>query len=177
MTDEQRQYRLKYLWFRVRCVYNMIRFVAILKENLANVEAERYNGLNIEMLMEDEEVEQESFFCFCILWKDFILVWKCYMSWVHWFNLISTPLLLLWPELFPSPSISLWLNEFFFLLNIIVKCFTKKPGSMASDNYDIFVEYLTTNFIFDLISSVPNIFSGMNIVFAPLKIIRIYEID
>ena len=61
-------------------------------------------------------------------------------------------------------------------MNIIINCITKKPGSMASDNYDVFVEYLTSNFILDLIATVPNIFSGMNIVFAPLKIIRVYEI-
>ena len=144
------------------------------KENLASVEEERYSGLNIEMLMEDDENEEESKFCFCIPWNDFILVWKCFMSWVHWFNLISTPLVMLWPDLFPSPSISLWLNELFFFLDMVVKCFTKKPGSLASDNYDLVVEYLTTNFIFDLISSVPNVFSGMNVVFAPLKIVRIY---
>ena len=99
------------------------------------------------------------------------------MSIVHWLNLIATPLVMLWPELFPSPSISLWLIEVFFFLNIIVKCITKKPHSMASDNYDIFVEYLKTNFILDLISTVPNTFSGMNIVFAPLKVIRVYEVD
>ena len=155
----------------------MIRFVNILKANLASVEDDRENGLNFEMLMEDDEHEKESIICFCIPWKDFILVWKCFMSNVHWFNLISTPLVMLWPELFPLPSISLWLSEFFFLMNIIIKCFTKKPHSMASDNYDIFVEYLKTNFILDLISTVPNSFSGMNIVFAPLKLTRIYEID
>ena len=84
---------------------------------------------------------------------------------------------MLWPDLFPAPSVSLWLNEFFFLLDIITKCFTKKPKSIATDNYDIFVQYLSTNFVLDITPTVPNMFSGLNIIFAPLKIIRGYEFD
>lgn len=129
------------------------------------------------MLIEDDEIEHTNKLCGIIAWSDFIYVWKCFMSFVHWFNLISTPLVLLWNELFPSPSYSLWLNEFCYILNMITKCFTKKPKSTATDNYDIFVDYIKSDFIFDLISSVPNVFSGMNIVFAPLKLVRVYEID
>lgn len=177
MTQEERRYRIKYLWFRVRCVYNMMRFVIVLKTNLKNGEDDRENETNLEMLMEDEEFEQVNKLCGFITWASFIFVWRLLMSFVHWFNLISTPLLLLWPELFLSPSYSLWLNEFCFLLNMVTKCFTKKPKSAATDNYDIFVDYFKSNFILDLIATVPNMFSGMNIVFAPLKLVRIYEID
>jgi len=53
------------------------------------------------------------------------------MSFVHWFNLLSTPIVMLWPELFPAPSKALWLNELFFLIDIVTKCFTKKPKSVA----------------------------------------------
>ena len=54
MTDEQKRYRLKYLWFRVRCVLNMIRFIIILKTNLSIADDDRENGLKFEMLMEDD---------------------------------------------------------------------------------------------------------------------------
>ena len=33
MTHDEKRYRVKYLWSRVRTVYNMIRFVFILREN------------------------------------------------------------------------------------------------------------------------------------------------
>ena len=96
---------------------------------------------------------------------------------VHWFNLLTIPIIMLWPEIFPPPNIPLWINELAFLLDIIRKAFTKKQKSIALDSYEIFVEYLTSNFIIDLISSVPNMFSGLNPVFAPLKIFRVYEVD
>lgn len=95
---------------------------------------------------------------------------------VHWFNLLTIPIIMLWPEIFPPPNIPLWINELAFLLDIIRKAFTKKQKSIALDSYEIFVEYLTSNFIIDLISSVPNMFSGLNPVFAPLKIFRVYEV-
>jgi len=62
-------------------------------------------------------------------------------------------------------------------MDMIVSCFKKKTKSFAVDSYDIFVEYLRSNFILDLIVIVPNTFSGLNPVFSPLKFIRVYEIE
>ena len=33
MTPDEKSYRVKYLWFRVRTVYNMIKFIVILRLN------------------------------------------------------------------------------------------------------------------------------------------------
>ena len=85
------------------------------------------------------------------------------MSCVHWLNLVHVPLVMLWNDLFPSPSYLLWSIELFFLLDMIRKCFDRKPRSMASDTYEIFVEYLRSEFPVDLIALVPQIFSGMNV--------------
>lgn len=99
------------------------------------------------------------------------------MSFWHNFNLYSTPILLLWPGTLPRTSILLWLNELAFALDIVRKMVVKKPKSFAMDNYDIFVEYLTSNMAYDLIASVPNLFSGMDPYFTFLKIVRVYEVD
>lgn len=61
-----------------------------------------------------------------------------------------------------SQSYSLWFIETVFLLDILRKCFTRKAGSLATDSYDIFVEYLRGDLILDLISLIPQIFSGMD---------------
>ena len=99
------------------------------------------------------------------------------MSFVLGFNLLVTPITMLWPELFPSPSYSLWLIEASFLVSIVFKAFSKKPKSTATDTYEVFVEYLKSNFVLDIASTIPNVFSGMNPQFTFLKIIRVYEID
>ena len=106
-----------------------------------------------------------------------IFLWLNIMSFFHWANLLAVPITMLWPHLFPSPSFFLWVIEFAFILDIVRKCFTKKPKSLAVDSYDIFVEYIKSNLIIDLFSSVPNTFSGMNNKFTFLKVIRMYEID
>ena len=99
------------------------------------------------------------------------------MSVVHWTNLLLTPFVMLWPELWPSPSYSLWLCEILFLLDILRKSFVKKQKSLATDSYDIFVEYFRSSLIIDLIPLLPSIFSGMNNKFAFLKIMRVNEIN
>lgn len=99
------------------------------------------------------------------------------MSFAHWYNLLTVPALMLWPELFPPPDKSLWLLELFFAMDMVVSCIKKKKKSFAVDSYDIFVEYLRSNFILDVIVIVPNTFSGLNPAFSPLKFIRIYEIE
>lgn len=98
------------------------------------------------------------------------------MSVFHWINLLLTPMVMLWPELWPSPSYSLWLCEIMFLLDILRKCLLKKQKSQAADSYDIFVEYVRSNLIIDLIPLLPSIFSGMDQKFAFLKILRVNEI-
>lgn len=124
------------------------------------------------MIFPKAEVE-EDFQLFEII----IFLWLNIMSFVHWVNLLAVPITMLWPHLFPSPSYSLWMIELAFILDIVRKGFTKKPKSLAVDNYDIFVEYIKSNLIIDLFSSVPNTFSGMNNRFTFLKVIRMYEID
>lgn len=93
---------------------------------------------------------------------DILFMWKILMSFLLWANLLMTPIVMLWPELFPSPSYSLWLIELAYVLNIIVKSISKKPGSTANDTYEFFVEYVKSNFVVDVISTIPNVLSGMN---------------
>ena len=82
------------------------------------------------------------------------------MSVVQWANLLTTPIAMLKPELFPPPSYTFWTIELFFLVDILRKCTTPKPKSMADDVFDIFIEYAQSNLIIDLFSIVPVTFSG-----------------
>ena len=99
------------------------------------------------------------------------------MSFWNWFNMVTTPFIMLYPELWPRESYILWLQEICFFLDIVRKCFVAKEGSITTDSYDIFVEYLQSSMIFDLISTVPNIFGGLHPRFAFLKIVRIHELE
>lgn len=58
------------------------------------------------------------------------------MSFWLWFNLISTPFLILWPDLDQSSKsfwYILWLNELVWLLDMVRKFVDKPKGSKAED--------------------------------------------
>ena len=174
MTPEERKQRIRYLWFRVRCVYNMIRFFNMLRINKEQGDELREDHSPHAMMQDDGEEEESEHWCNK---ENTIVMWQIVMSFLHWLNLLITPIVMLWPELFPSPSALLWLIEVFFIINILLKCGIRKPKSYAIDNYDIFVEYLQSTLPIDVISTLPHFFSAMDNKFTFLRILRVYEID
>ena len=75
MSDEEKKYRIRYLWFRVRTVYNMIRFVVILRQNRDEEQAARGHDEEREMLVEEDEYEGETFVCYCIKLDTVMFAW------------------------------------------------------------------------------------------------------
>ena len=104
-------------------------------------------------------------------------MWKCFMSIFHWANLLTTPIAMLKPEMFPPPGYLFWSIELFFLFDMLRKCTTPRGKTNTDDIYDIFMEYAHTIMILDLLSIVPVTFSGLDPNFTIFKIIRIYEIE
>ena len=52
-----------------------------------------------------------------------------------------------------------------------------KEKSKETDFFDIFVAYLQSKMIFDLIPTIPNVFGGLDPKFAFLKIARIHDVE
>ena len=106
--------------------------------------------------------------------------WKCILSISLWFNLVSTPLIILWPEISDNSESKtmyylLWLNELLFLLDMIRKFFDPPKGSRATDVYEIAVNYMKSTLILDASATVPQVASGLNNSFLWFKIIRLYD--
>ena len=83
-------------------------------------------------------------------WHSFVSLWL-------WFNLITSPFLILWPELQDNKNFwyALWFNELVWLLDIIRKFFDKPKKSRAADSYEVAVEYIKSTLILDVLSSLP----------------------
>ena len=69
------------------------------------------------------------------------MTWYCFISFWLWFNMISTPFIILWPELGSETENKtiyyiLWLNEFIWLVDIVRKPFDKPKKSRATDVYE-----------------------------------------
>ena len=81
------------------------------------------------------------------------------MSYNLWFNLVTTPFIILWPEIQDPDQKTLyyllWLNEFFWILDILRKFFDKPKKSRSRDIYENAVNYMKGTLIFDVISTLP----------------------
>ena len=106
-------------------------------------------------------------------------LWYCILSISLWFNLVSTPLILIWPDITDQGDSKtlyylLWLNELIFLLDIIRKFFDPPKGSRVTDVYEVAVNYMKTILILDAAATLPQAASGLNNNFLWFKIIRLY---
>ena len=106
-------------------------------------------------LLEKENESDESAVCEVFSFDNLRIAWMIMMSFTQWINIILTPIVLLWPDLFPHPDIMLWIVEILFMLDMIRKSMVAKPKSFAKDTYDIFVEYAKSNMILDLMATMP----------------------
>lgn len=109
------------------------------------------------------------------------MIWYSCISFWLWFNMISSPFIILWPELGSEQENKnlyyiLWLNELVWLLDIVRKIFDKPKKSRANDIYENAMAYFKSTLILDIISTLPQIVSGLNTKFVPLKLIRLYQI-
>ena len=105
-------------------------------------------------------------------------IWLVLMSFWLWVNLLSTSWLILWPELREENEFieqALWLNEFFWVMDILRKFFLRRRKHAKGDLFDNAIAYLKSSFIFDLISTLPQVASGLSQRFMYLKFIRIYN--
>ena len=103
------------------------------------------------------------------------------MSVILWFNLVSSPLIILWPEITDTSETkslyyALWLNELCFILDMIRKFFDPPKDFRSDDAYDIAINYIKSTMILDVFASLPQVASGLNNSFVFLKIIRIYQV-
>ena len=103
------------------------------------------------------------------------MVWYCIISIFIWFNLVTSPFVILWPELNEDKTMInlFWLNELIWALDILRKFVDKPKKSRATDPYDIAVAYIKSTLALDVFATLPQVASGLDIKFVPFKIIRL----
>ena len=101
MTPEEKKYRIKYLWYKVKTVKNVIRFlmhITSIKDEA--IQEEEEEELNDKEIMIEEEENETDVLCFGISNDTFVTLWLCLMSIIHWLNVLTTPIAMIWPETF-----------------------------------------------------------------------------
>ena len=91
-----------------------------------------------------------------------------------WFNLYTTPAVMLFPELNTSLFIPLWVNEFAWLLEIARRLLFDSKG--GKDQAELAIIYIRGSFLIDLMAVLPNCASGLDPKFVVLKALRLIHI-
>ena len=183
MTPDEKRARLDYLRYRMRVVADAALFIYSLKKIVQSADLQRISEKHYKMHIDDED----SVSLAQNLTSDFNRMnysktcWLVLLSVFLWFNLISAPLIILWPEITDQTEsktlyYTLWLNETCFLLDMIRKFFDPPKGSRTNDSYEIAVNYIKSTLILDLLASLPQVASDLNNSFVPIKIVRIYQV-
>ena len=108
----------------------------------------------------------------------FLLLWLCIMNCVFWFDMLSTPLLLVWPEFIFSLTIFVWICDTFWILHICINFITIKNNG-SRDLLEIALYYMRRLFIIDLLATLPPILSAHNPSLLMLRILhypQLYEL-
>ncbi len=144
---------MQYLWFRVRVIvlaHNFIRMMTTTIQNSDKAELEK------QSLMMKEDFEKSKRKAASSSSKTFRLIeniWIISISLSLWFNLVTTPAIMIFPSLKDDLSYLLWLNETCWILDIAHKLLMRKvPGK---DPYDVAVSYIKSTLILDLIATFP----------------------
>lgn len=185
MDPEERQERLSYLRFRMRCIVHATLFINYLNKHLHDSDYRRITKYHNKLITESEqEAKEQKAFQPSLNMTDvgrttFLII----MSVSLWFNLVSSPLIILWPEITDQEKEGktfyylLWLNELLFLLDIIRKFFDAPKRGRALDVYENAINYAKSTLILDVMSTLPQVASGLNNSFVWFKIIRLYQYD
>lgn len=90
-----------------------------------------------------------------------------------WYTLITTPAIVVFPELNQSLYIGLWLNESIWLIDIFRNLLFQK----GEDTYLSAIKYIKNRLAFDTLAILPQLLSGMEVKWVVLKAFRLYLID
>ena len=109
------------------------------------------------------------------------ILWLINLAFWLWFNLVSSPFIILWPTISQEEEGSdktiwylLWLNELIWILDIVRKFFDSPKPMIQYDAYEVAVNYIKSTLILDVLAVAPQLVTGLNPNFAAFKIIRLY---
>ena len=123
--------------------------------------------LSIEQVNKGTGTGRKNFF------KKLLKLWRITLSVSLWFNMYSTPALILFADdLSQSLYGYFWLNELVWVLEMIRKLlFNTEASDGSKDSMTAAIEYIKGTFLLDLIATLPQVASAMNPKFAFLKIL------
>jgi hypothetical protein len=103
-------------------------------------------------------------------------IWLLFVSMALQFELFCVPLLFIWPEIKQNYGNMFWVCDAIWILNISTDFFTIRYGIVSRDFLDIALDYIKTEFLFDVIATFPTIFSYHSKHLMALRLLHIFNL-
>ena len=98
LSPEDKRERMQYLRYRVRIIVYGAFFIRLLQKNVDVGTQRKQSNQKLKLIFEHEDDLKKP--------EDHItagdvalVIWKVFMSILLWFNLLSIPMIMLWPDL------------------------------------------------------------------------------
>jgi hypothetical protein len=92
-----------------------------------------------------------------------LFLWTCLLFVVFVFDMIQTPLFIVWPDLFDHLHFLIWFCDFVWAFNIPIRFLSVDYSIESSDPFDIMWNYIGGEFLVDLAATFPSIISGHSV--------------
>lgn len=103
------------------------------------------------------------------------LLWLNCLCLFLWFNLYSTPLIMIFPDLNQNILPSLALNEIAWVLEMFRRLFFN--AEEGQDSYTVAIDYIKSDFVFEFLAAFPQVFSYLDQQYAFMKLFRLYKLS
>ena len=84
------------------------------------------------------------------------------MTVVFWFDILSTPIIIIWPQYLPKIYKLIWVTDTVWILNIFVCFVTINLNIESKEPLDVALNYAKTHFILDIVATLPPILTNHN---------------
>lgn len=108
--------------------------------------------------------------------SDFYKIWMFVLTATLQVELFCTPVVLVWPQYLVDVNKLLWACDAVWLISILMGFITIRYDMISRDQFDVASAYIKGEFIFDLIATLPTMFSNHNTKFMLLRLIHIVHI-
>ena len=81
---------------------------------------------------------------------------------VFWFDILTTPIIILWPQYVPKIANFIWVTDTVWILNICVSFVTINVNMESKEPIDVALNYAKSHFILDIVATLPPIVTNHN---------------
>lgn len=157
MSDEEKSARARELWRILRrSVRNYIIFARLLRPEWKNLGQD----LEKEDLGDGQLLYQIAWFQLDPRNSKFLQIWVFLMTIVYWFDILMTPIIIIFPVYIDKMIFFLWATDACWICNIFVQFLTTRLDMDNRDPQEIAIRYARNGFVLDIVATLPPLLSG-----------------